>query len=113
MIANAHAYEAAVNIPNAGHIGNLPEDSIVEVPAIVSSDGIKGIGVGTLPEPVAELCRRQIAIAELSVKAGVDGDRKAAIQALALDPMVDDPDLAGALFDRYLEAHRSFLPQSQ
>ena len=111
MIANSHAYEPAVNIPNLGYISNLPEDSIVEVPGIVSADGIRGLGIGSLPEPVAELCRRQIAVAELSVKAGVEGDRKIAIQAIALDPMIDDPAIAPALFDRYLEAHRDFLPQ--
>ncbi len=111
MLANSHAYEPAVNVPNLGYISNLPHDSIVEVPAMIDADGIKGIGVGNLPEPVAELCRRQIVIAELSVKAGVEGDRRAAIEALAIDPMIDDPALATVLCDRYLKAHRDFLPQ--
>ena len=108
---NSHAYEAAVNVPNAGCIENLPNDTIVEVPAVVDAAGVHGLSVGRLPEPVAELCRRQMTIAELSVKAGVEGDRKAAIEALALDPMIDDPSLASTLFDRYLDAHRDFLPQ--
>jgi len=111
MTTNAHAYEPAVNIPNLGYIGNLPSDSIVEVPAVVDAEGIHGIGFGNLPEPVAELCRRQIAVAELSVKAGAEGDRRAGIEALALDPMIDDPSLATILFDRYLNAHREYLPQ--
>jgi alpha-galactosidase len=110
-LSNSHAYEPAVNLPNQGYVANLPADSIVEVPAIVSSSGIRGLGMGLLPEPVAELCRRQIAVAELAVKAGVEGSRTAALQALALDPMIDDPSLASRLFDRYLEAHRGFLPQ--
>jgi len=111
MAKNSHAYEPAVNIPNLGYIGNLPADSIVEVPAVVDAEGVHGIGVGSLPESVAELCRRQIVIAELSVKAGAEGDRRAAIGALALDPMIDDPSLAATLFDRYLDAHRGYLPQ--
>jgi alpha-galactosidase len=111
MAANSHAYEPAVNIPNRGYIENLFHDSIVEVPATIGADGAKGIGVGALPEPVAELCRRQITVAELAIKAGVEGDRRAAVQALALDPMIDDPSIVTDLFDRYLEAHRDFLPQ--
>jgi len=89
----------------------LPNDTIVEVPAVVDAAGVYGLSVGRLPEPVAELCRRQMTIAELSVKAGVEGDRKAAIEALALDPMIDDPSLASTLFDRYFDVHRDFLPQ--
>lgn len=111
MASNAHAYEPAVNIPNRGYIENLPADAIVEVPAVIDAAGIRGVGVGNLPEPVAELCRRQIAVAELSVKAGVEGDRRAAIEALAIDPMIDDPALATTLFERYLDAHRNYLPQ--
>jgi len=111
MTTNSHAYEPAANIPNLGYIGNLPADSIVEVPAVVDAGGVHGIGVGNLPEPVAELCRRQITVAELSVKAGVEGDRRAGVEALALDPMIDDPSLATTLFERYLEAHREYLPQ--
>lgn len=111
MATNSHSYESAVNIPNLGYIGNLPADSIIEVPAVIDAGGVHGIGVGNLPEPVAELCRRQITIAELSVKSAVEGDRKAGIEALALDPMIDDPSLATMLFDRYLNAHREYLPQ--
>jgi alpha-galactosidase len=111
MATNAHAYEPAVNIPNLGYVANLPADSIVEVPAVVDAAGIHGVGAGNLPEPVAELCRRQIAVAELSVKAGVEGDRRAGVEALALDPMIDDPSLATTLFHRYLEAHQEYLPQ--
>lgn len=111
MATNSHAYEAAINLPNEGCISNLPDDAIVEVPAVVDADGVHGLCVGELPEPVAEMCRRQISIVDLAVEAGVKGDRKAAIEALALDPMIDDPSLARVLFSRYLEAHKDFLPQ--
>jgi alpha-galactosidase len=111
MVSNSHAYEQAVNIPNRGYIENLFPDSIVEVPAVVAANGVRGLGVGALPEPVAELCRRQITIAELTVKAAVEGDRKLALQALALDPMIDDPSIVAPLFEGYLQAHRGFLPQ--
>ena len=111
MVTDSHSFEPAVNIPNRGSISNLPLDSIVEVPGIVGADGIRGVEMGALPEPIAELCRRQIVISDLVVKAGVEGDSKSAIQALALDPMIDDPSLATTLFDEYWKAHREYLPQ--
>lgn len=104
-------YEEALDIPNRGYITNLPDDAIVEVPTLVTGAGPRGIGVGALPDAVAELVRRQITLVNLSVDAAVTGDRQKALQALALDPMVDDLDTAKALLHDYLEANRDYLPQ--
>ena len=48
---------------------------------------------------------------ELAVEAAVTGSREVALQALALDPMVDDLDMAQAILDDYLETHHAALPQ--
>ncbi len=39
-----------VNIPNNGLIKDIPDDVVVEVPAIVNKMGIRGIQVGKLPK---------------------------------------------------------------
>jgi len=39
-----------VNIPNNGLIAGIPDDVVVEVPAIVDKTGIRGIQVGKLPK---------------------------------------------------------------
>jgi alpha-galactosidase len=39
-----------VNIPNNGLIEDIPDDVVVEVPAIVNKTGIRGIQVGRLPK---------------------------------------------------------------
>ena len=111
LVRNANTYELALNIPNEGCITNLPEGSIVEVPGVVSAMGIRSLAMGDLPEPVAELCRRQIAVAELAVEAAVTGDRKAALRSLLLDPMITDIAQAEAILDEYLTAHADLLPQ--
>ena len=76
-----------------------------------SGAGVEGVGVGPLPEPVAELCRREIAVVRLGVDAAVNGDRKAALQCLLLSPCVTDMDMAQQILDAYLETYREYLPQ--
>ncbi|HET89874.1 MAG TPA: hypothetical protein ENN99_03915 [Chloroflexi bacterium] len=104
-------YHLAVNLPNQGYIPNLPDGAIVETPGLASGMGVQGIGVGPLPEPVAELCRREITVARLGVDAAVHGDRQAALQCLLLDPVITDLDVAQRILDDYLEAYREHLPQ--
>jgi len=105
-----HLYWPAVNLPNQGYITNLPPGAIVEVPGLFSGAGVLGIGVGPLPEPIAELCRREIAVTRLCVDAVVHGDRDAALQCLLLDPVITDLDVAQLILDDYLETYRPYLP---
>ncbi|MFW9991878.1 MAG: hypothetical protein ACFFD4_07440 [Candidatus Odinarchaeota archaeon] len=111
MYTNQNVYEQSVNITNNGSISNLPDDAIVEVPALVSGSGVSGMKVGALPEAIAALCRREISIAKLMTKASIEGDRVVAVQAFALDPMVNDLDKAEKMVDEYLTVHRKYLPQ--
>ena len=106
-----NAYHLAVNLANEGQIANLPAGAIVETPGIFSGAGVKALAVGPLPEGVAELCRRETAVTRLCVDAVIHGDRQAALQCLALDPVITDLDVARQILDDYLETYRQFLPQ--
>ncbi len=111
LAGDGNTFEEALNLPNAGYLPDLPAGAIVEVPAVVSGLGLTGVVMGHLPEPVAELCRRQAVIQELVVKAAVTGDRTLALHALLLDPMISDLAQAQAILDDYLVAHADLLPQ--
>jgi alpha-galactosidase len=108
--AGSH-YHLAVNLPNQGYITNLPQGTIVEVPGFFSGAGVQGVGVGPLPEPIAELCRRELSVVRLCVDAAVYGDRQAALQCLLLDPVITDLDVAQLILDDYLKTYREHLPQ--
>jgi len=111
IIRDENSQILSLNIPNKGHIDNLPEDAIVEVPCVVNATGIHGVHVGALPRGIASMCNRQIDINELTAQAAVEGDRKKALQALILDPYIDDMDAAEKTLDAYLKAHKKWLPQ--
>jgi len=106
-------HELSVNIPNNGCISNLPDDAVVEVPGIVSGAGVHGVQVGPLPDGLAAMLRQQVDIQKLVVEAGVHGNRKAALQALLLDPTVHSYAQAKYMLDELLSAHARYLPQFQ
>lgn len=108
---NTHQYEISVNIANKGYLPNLPDDAIVEIPAMVDVSGVHGVRLDPLPEPIAAMCRTQIAVIDRVVEAGVHGDKNAALQALLLDPVISSVSQAQAILDELLEAHKDFLPQ--
>jgi alpha-galactosidase len=108
LLGGRHEDEA-LNVPNCGAIPNLPAEAIVEVPVVLERAGAQPEAVDALPDPIAELCRRQVEINELSVEGLVEGDRHKLAQALALDPMMDDPDLPERLVNEYWRASARYL----
>ena len=111
IAANLNLYQQSVNIPNDGYITNLPRGAVVEVPALISADGVRGLGMGALPGPIAELIRRETVLADLVVEASVTGSREVALQALLLDPTINDIGAARSILDDYLTTHAAHLPQ--
>ena len=115
MIENVAAagspYHLAANLPNTGQISNLPLGASVETPVQVNGAGIHPVHVGALPEPIAELCRREITVAQLCVDSVVEGNREKALQCLLLDPVVTDIDAARKILDDYLSSYKEYLPQ--
>ena len=104
-------YHLAANLPNVGQISNLPLGATVETPVHVNGAGIHPVHVGSLPEPVAELCRRELTVAQLCVDAAVEGDDQKALQCLLLDPVITDMKVARNVLDDYLQTYREHLPQ--
>jgi alpha-galactosidase len=110
LCATTH-YHLAANLPNHGQISNLPLGATVETPVIVDGAGIHPVHVGALSEPVAELCRRETAVAQLCVDAAVEGSHEKALQCLLLDPVITDIDTAKKILDDYLTSYKEYLPQ--
>jgi alpha-galactosidase len=102
-------YQVSLDLRNNGLIPNLAPDAIVEVPGVVSGDGIRGLQMAPLPAGIAAMAQQQIAIQGLAVEAAVHGSRQLALQAMLLDPVVCSYETASAVLDQLLEAQRAYI----
>lgn len=96
------------NVPNFGLISSLAEGSCVEVPCLVDELGLHPMAVGELPPQLAALCRSNMAVQELAVRAVLEGSRDAARHAVMLDPLTSATlslDEIDSMFDEMWAAH--------
>jgi alpha-galactosidase len=103
-----------LNVPNAtGAVGNLPAEACVEVPCLVDGGGVHPCTVGDLPAELAALDRRLLTVAELTVRAALDGDREAVHRAVKLDPLTAAActlDEIHEMTEELLAANEAYLP---
>lgn len=99
----------AINIPNDGHITNLPQGSIVEVPGDIDPSGARGFAVGALPPAIASLCETMLVAHESAVEACVYTSREAALRSLAFEPTVNDLSIIEDLLDELLKVNSKYL----
>jgi alpha-galactosidase len=81
-------YKFYGNTINKGLIDNFHNGCCVEVPCLADRHGIHPCHVDPLPEQCAALCRTNINMQELAVKAIREKSKEIAFYALALDPSV-------------------------
>ncbi len=101
--------EAAVNIPNNGLLIDLPDWIAVEVPAMVDKDGVHGIPMGRLPSGFLGLLMNQVAVHDLTAEAILKKSRRAALQALLVDPVVIRYQGVEEMLDTMIEYQHKWL----
>ena len=100
-----------VNTKNNGTISCLPADCAIEVNCMIDGTGPHPLTIGDVPLEIRGLLQAVKSYEELTVKAGVEGSRKLALQALVAHPLVPSFTVAKGLLDRILEANADYLPQ--
>ena len=100
----------AINVPNRGAIPNLPEDMVVEVPAIGDGKGLRACPMQPLPEAAAALMRVQASIHKLLVEAYAEQSKNKLLQALLIDPAVDSYRRAVECVEEMLKLQADVLP---
>jgi len=100
----------AINVPNRGYIPNLPDEMVVEVPAMSDGTGLHPKLMQPLPEPIAAMIRLQASINKLLVEAFAEESKSKLLQAALLEPTVTSYRGAVEMADEMLALQRDVLP---
>jgi 6-phospho-beta-glucosidase len=98
-----------VNVRNAGTLGFLPDDAVIEVPAVIGADGPAPAPVPPLPPLLRGLVGHVSAYEELAVDAALRGGRTRVVSALLAHPLIGQHDLAERMADRLIAENQPFL----
>jgi alpha-galactosidase len=109
ILSDQRHEEAAVNVPNNGFIPQLPDFISVEVPAFVDGKGLAGIRLDAMPKGFAGLLANQVAVHDLTAQAIIDGSKDLVVQALLVDPVVDQVGNAAPLVEAMISLQPEYL----
>ncbi|MBD3195148.1 MAG: alpha-glucosidase [Candidatus Lokiarchaeota archaeon] len=109
ILDDSHHTELSVNIPNQQIITNLPEDLIVECPAIVTKNGLEGLRLGDYPKGLAALLRNQASVQDLVVETVLTQSKEIALQALLADPVVFSFSQAEKILDEFMKIQSQYI----
>jgi alpha-galactosidase len=113
-LETGRVYRGHFNVPNNGHIPNLPNGCIIEIPGYVDRNGLNMPLVGELPLACAATCSASVRVQEMAMEAAVHGDVTLLKQAMLHDPLVAavcDPEEIWQMTDEMLVAQAQWLPQ--
>ncbi|MFX0074154.1 MAG: hypothetical protein ACFE96_01825 [Candidatus Hermodarchaeota archaeon] len=109
ILTNDNHEEESVNLPNDGVITNLPEDLVVECPAIVNKDGVHAVNLGEYPKGLAALLNTQASVQGLVVEAILTKSKKTTLQALLADPVINSTSQAKNIMESMLKLQKKYL----
>ena len=99
-----------VNLRNAGTMPFLPDEAVIEVPAVIGSAGPRAAGVAPLSPLLRGLVAHVSAYEELAVQAALHGGRARVAAALLAHPLIGQFELAGRMADRLIAENARYLP---
>lgn len=100
-----------VNVRNNGAVSSLPDDSAVEIACVITGGGPKPIAVGQLKPQINGSIQTIKTFERLVCEAAVTGSRDLAVTALNMNPLCPSDQVANAVVDELLEAHKKYLPR--
>lgn len=101
-LGRTEATEHVVNVRNGNALPELPEDSVVELPARISSAGASPLPAGPLEPAIRGLIQVVKAYEQLAIRAAVERDFDAALLALITHPLGPTADDAREVLDDLL-----------
>jgi len=100
-----------VNVRHNGAVPGYPADWVLELPCRIDAAGIHPLPAEPLPLAAFGLLAQVKSYEILAAKAGAEGDRLAAYQALLSHPLGPKPDQISQVLDDLLDTNQAYLPQ--
>ncbi|MEY9845259.1 6-phospho-beta-glucosidase [Streptacidiphilus sp. BW17] len=101
--------EQVVNLLNRGTLPFLPDDAVIEVPALVDAGGPRALPVAPVEPLYAGLIGHVTGYEQLALDAALRGGRDRVFQALLAHPLVGQIDRAEQLTDRLISHNHAHL----
>lgn len=109
ILTDSNHEEFSVNLPNEDIITNLPNDLVVECPAIVTKGGLKAIKLRDYPKGLAALLRNEASLQDLVVEAILKKSKEIAFQALLVDPTTENASKAEEMFEEMMKINQDYI----
>ncbi|TXT62761.1 MAG: Alpha-glucosidase [Promethearchaeota archaeon] len=109
ILTDSNYEEPSVNILNNGIITNLPQDLIIECPAIVNKNGLQGIKLGEYPKELVGYLQTQASIIDLVVDCILQKSKDLALKAILLDPLISTYGQAEKIFNDLLRLEEDYI----
>ncbi|GLZ34173.1 6-phospho-beta-glucosidase [Lentzea sp. NBRC 105346] len=100
-IANDRQATLILNVPNGSTLDAVDGDAVVEVPSVVTANGARPVSVSQIPGHGVGLVATIKAVERATIEAALSGERKHALKALALHPLVDSVAVARRILDTH------------
>jgi 6-phospho-beta-glucosidase len=101
--------EQVVNVLNQGTLPFLPDDAVIEVPALVNAAGARPLPVPPVEPLYAGLIAHVTGYEQLALDAALRGGRDRVFAALLAHPLIGQLDRAEQLTDRLIAHNREYL----
>jgi 6-phospho-beta-glucosidase len=99
-----------VNLRNSGTLPFLPDEAVIEVPAVIDGSGAAAVDVAPFAPVFRGLIAHVSGYEELALDAALRGGRSRVAAALLAHPLVGQRDLAERMADRLIAENATFLP---
>ena len=109
IINNKRRSLLAVNIPNESYIEGVPKGGVVEVPATVNRDGIKGLKIEGLSESIIAILNLHLKRFDLMAQGILEEDRNLILESMIIDPLTPTPLKAEKILNKFLAEARDLL----
>jgi len=115
QLAGALAYNTyermLLIVENNGAIANVDPTAMVEIPCLVSKDGVEPLAMGTIPQFQKGMIEQQVSVEKLVVEAYIEKSYQKLWQALTLSKTVPSASVAKKILDELIETNKDFWPE--